>query len=248
MAIVQSRRERRGRPSLLSSDTLKRIEKRTLTPIKRMIRRLGNTFVPVRIVSPANYDAYKATQNEGNRRKIDLVAACEVNIADIASYARRRIGPRLSVLCHGTRNGAEIRWFEKNLPDANRVLGTEIADTAGQFPNTIQWDFHDVKDEWLGAWDVIYSNSWDHAFDPERAFRNWMRCLSPRGLIFLEHCHSHTPVHATSLDPFGATLPALTRMLERIGSPTWAPVEVIEDLPDRRERRRVVVVGTLQRA
>jgi hypothetical protein len=149
----------------------------------------------------------------------------------------------LSVLCHGTRNGAEIRWFRTYLPDVSRVLGTEIADTASQFPNTVQWDFHDLKDEWLGAWDVIYSNSWDHAFDPERAFRNWMRCLSPRGLMFLEHCHSHTPVHATALDPFGATLPALTKMLERIGAPTRSPVDIIEDLPDRRERRRVVVVG-----
>merc|ERR1711920_1130260 len=74
------------------------------------------------------------------------------------------------------------------------VLGTEISDTAEQFPNTIQWDFHNAKAEWLSAADFIYSNSLDHAFDPLRALTQWMRCLQPRGVLFLEHCSGHSEI------------------------------------------------------
>jgi len=29
------------------------------------------------------------------------------------------------------------------------VIGTEISHTAEQFPDTIQWDFHNIKEEWI---------------------------------------------------------------------------------------------------
>ena len=36
------------------------------------------------------------------------------------------------------------------------MIDTEISETAEQFPNTIQWDFHKVKPEWLSSVDFIY--------------------------------------------------------------------------------------------
>jgi hypothetical protein len=47
-------------------------------------------------------------------------------------------------------------------------MGTEISDTAGQFPYTIQWDFHKTKAEWIDATDFIYSNCFDHSYDPQK--------------------------------------------------------------------------------
>ena len=44
-----------------------------------------------------------------------------------------------TVLCHGTRNGAEQRYFKDHWKNAE-VLGTEISDTATQFPMTVEWD------------------------------------------------------------------------------------------------------------
>ncbi|MEJ0015745.1 MAG: hypothetical protein WDN25_04115 [Acetobacteraceae bacterium] len=50
------------------------------------------------------------------------------------------------------------------------MLGTEISDTATQSSTTIQWDFHEVKPEWLNSVDFIYSVSWDHRYDPVKLF------------------------------------------------------------------------------
>ncbi|MBK6621188.1 MAG: hypothetical protein IPG32_10020 [Saprospirales bacterium] len=47
------------------------------------------------------------------------------------------------------------------------VIGTEISDSASKFSHTIEWDFHEVKPEWIGRADFIYSNSFDHSYDPE---------------------------------------------------------------------------------
>jgi SAM-dependent methyltransferase len=198
--------------------------------------------VPTRLVPVGSYEDYRRTQNLGNAAKIANIFVDEANVAYLASYIARRSGSAPRILCHGTRNGAELRYFRNALPDAT-LLGTEIADSAGQFADTIQWDFHDVKPEWIEAWDVVYSNSWDHAFEPERAFLNWMQCLRPNGVVLLEHSLFHTPAYASELDPFGATLPALVECLNRVGAPRWEVIEILEDLPNRKRNQQIVVVG-----
>jgi hypothetical protein len=194
-------------------------------------------------IAVGDYDQYRRQQNEGNLRKLDQVFVTRNNIDYLAAYISSRLGTdELRILCHGTRNGTELRFFQSALPSAT-LLGTEIADTATQFPNTVQWDFHDMKDEWVGAWDVVYSNSWDHAFDPRRAFLNWMRSLKPQGVLLLDHTRRHTPAHVTRLDPFGARLPDLVHMLNEVGTPRWGVVEVLSDLPEPALGLRTVVVA-----
>ena len=105
-------------------------------------------------------------------------------------------------LCHGTRRGKEQEWFRKYLK--SDVIGTEISDTATEFDNTIQWDFHDVKDEWLNNVDFIYSNSFDHSYDPKKCLNNCMSCLRDGGICILEHTSGHEK--STKLDPFGASI------------------------------------------
>jgi len=197
-----------------------------------------------RLLKPANYAAYRATQIEGNRRKLGHVFAHEANIAVIAAYAENRIGSVRSVLCHGVRNGRELEWFAKHLSGAPEMLGTDISDTATQFPHCIQWDFHDENPDWLGKWDLIYSNSWDHAFDPERAFAVWVRCLSPRGLLVLEHSRYHNPDKADALDPFGASIRGLRETLDRAGAPDFAVIDTLH-LPNGHKRRRAVIVSRI---
>jgi hypothetical protein len=202
-------------------------------------RRLGpetklNTLV--------NYETYRRVQEEGNLRKLNLVYARQGDIEHVARYAERRIGVVRSVLCHGTRNGAELRWFKAALRGQPRVLGTEISSTAASFADTIQWDFHEILPEWENSWDLIYSNSWDHAFDPIRAFHNWMRCLTPNGLLFLEHSKNHEPAAANLLDPFGATLNGLIKTVNSIAPDQWRVLDVVSDLPES-SKRRIVVVG-----
>jgi hypothetical protein len=222
---------------------LKSVERATLGRAKRAIREAWHNRASERLVKLASYAAYREIQMIGNKKKLVKVFAREANIAYLARYATRTIGPQLRVLCHGSRNGAEVQWFRKYLADAATVLGTDISDTASRFPDMVQWDFHDLKDEWIGAWDLIYTNSWDHAFDPDQAFRTWMSCLSERGLLFLEHSRLHTPAYVSALDPFGATLTALRTKLNKIGEPNWSVARIIDDLPEKDDQLRVVVVG-----
>jgi SAM-dependent methyltransferase len=191
-----------------------------------------------------DYAAYRRKQNAGNAAKIDTIFVKEANIARLAAYIDHRLGAAPRILCHGSRNGAEMRYFKNALPEAT-VLGTDIADSASNFPDTVQWDFHDLNPEWVGGWDVIYSNSWDHAFEPERAFKNWLQTLSGNGVLLLEHTRKHNPEFATELDPFGATVSALTMLLNGVGSPQWGVVEVLSDFPDRSRDEAVVVVAAL---
>lgn len=102
-------------------------------------------------------EAYRRVQIAGNHRKLQHQWASEDQISMLAQHITYRIGAPRAGLCHGTRRGAEQLWFRKHLPDCE-VIGTEISDTAEQFPHTIQWDFHDVKNEWVGAMDFIFSN------------------------------------------------------------------------------------------
>lgn len=99
-------------------------------------------------------------------------------------------------ICHGTRRGLEQLWFHEELKSigvSSTIIGTEISPTAKYFPNTIEWDFHKIKDEWIGSTDFIYSNSFDHSYDPALCIQQWMKCLRPNGLCIIEWSYTQTP-------------------------------------------------------
>ena len=150
-----------------------------------------------------NYDKYKEVQVAKNKHKIKSVWVSRHSVEKLSKYIKSLIPNPEFGLCHGTRRGKEQFFFSKFL-DCN-VLGTEISDTAERFPNTIEWDFHEVKDEWIEAVDFIYSNSFDHTYDPKKCMNAWMSCLKKGGLCIIEH-HSvvHTPPYVSEGDPFGA--------------------------------------------
>jgi hypothetical protein len=203
----------------------------------------GTRRVKMDHADPQSREVYRQIQEIGNRHKLGAVFAIEDNLQHLAEYAERKVGSVQFVLCHGTRNGAEQRWFRKYLGGSPRVLGTEISSTANQFPDTMQWDFHEQNPEWIGKADIVYSNSWDHSIDPDRMFRNWMECLSERSIMLLEHSVAHEGRNPDALDPFGATRDGLIRLLDRIGAGTYRVVDIIDNLPNRADGRSVVVAA-----
>ncbi len=214
---------------------IKRILKRTVDRLRGMVD------PPIKQAHGIDYTTYRTIQNEGFRRKIDVVFVRQRNIEHIARFAERR-GSVCSVLCHGTRNGSEQKFFKAAVPGA-RVLGTEIGEGAARFPDTVEWDFHDMKPEWTAAWDVIYSNSWDHALEPERAFKTWVSCLSPNGILVLEHTELHTPRHVDELDVFGASFNGLIGYLDEVLPPSHKIVGRIVDLPETPNEQKAVVIA-----
>ena len=150
-------------------------------------------------------DEYKEIQTTWNKRKINMVWVKRDAIEVIAGYIRKNLPAPKFGICHGTRRGVEQVWFRELL--GIEVIGTEISDTASEFPHTIQWDFHDVKDEWMGNVDFIYSNSLDHSHSPRECIAGWMGCLRPGGFCFIEWTEwDHGDGHVNALDCFGASI------------------------------------------
>lgn len=172
-----------------------------------------------------NYAAYREIQQRGNREKIENVWVIEENVRFLADYIKRNVGSPEFGICHGTRRGKEQEWFRKYLECD--VIGTEISDTATSFAHTIQWDFHDVKSEWINSCDFIYSNSFDHSYDPERCLNAWLQCVRQGGLCILEHTTGHGPAGASALDPFGADLEVMPYLVTLWGQGAFGVREIV---------------------
>jgi len=162
-----------------------------------------------------DYATYRANQIAANHAKIDWVWAVEENLHFVGAYIARVVEKPRFGICHGTRRGKEQEWLSSDL--GCEVIGTEISDTASQFAHTIRWDFHDVKPEWIDAVDFIYSNSFDHSYDPGKCLRAWMSCVRRGGVCVLEHTSYHGPDAANAVDPFGAELTLMPYLIA-----TWA--------------------------
>jgi len=160
-----------------------------------------------------DYETYRKVQEAGNKAKLKAQYVKQSHIVWLADYLSRTAGPVSFGLCHGVRRGREQAWFRKALSGAPEVIGTDISDTATQFPDTVQWDFHEANPAWAGRADFVYSNSWDHAYDPGKALRAWVLCLKPGGVLLLDHTAGHQPRATSALDPFGVTEAGLLRFL-----------------------------------
>jgi len=173
----------------------------------------------------AGYERYKNVQIQHNKRKIEKVWADKPTLTVVAEYLRSHVPTIIGGLCHGTRRGYEQAELSAQLGCA--VLGTEISDTANDFPNTVQWDFHESKPEWTGQFSFVYSNSLDQAFDPKRALAAWTDQLRPDGLLFIEHSMSHSSSGAGEMDPFGAHPMAMPYLLFEWGRGKYRLVDIL---------------------
>jgi len=162
-----------------------------------------------------NYDEYKKVQEEGNKKKINRQYCQKDEIKFLSDYLKTKSTDIKFGICHGTRRGNEQSWFREYL-DAD-VIGTEISETANQFPHTIQWDFHETKEEWLNNTDFIYSNSLDHSYDPSMCLKKWMSCIKEGGICIIQWDQHYTDDYSRELDPFGASLDEYKQMIIELG-------------------------------
>lgn len=108
-------------------------------------------------------------------------------------------------LCHGCRDGQELAMFEGCL--GGSWVGTEIVEELCDNLRIFHHDFSDIRNDWIGKFDVIYSNSLDHARDPFRALKAWIACLSEEGSLYVEWTlwHGRLGVKGNKADCFAAT-------------------------------------------
>ena len=86
-----------------------------------------------------NYDEYVASQKEANEEKQHMSFVQLKTIKKIFDV----YGPNAkNILCHGTRRGAEQKYFKHVYPNAE-IIGTEIG--ISDWPMTVQHDFNQEK-------------------------------------------------------------------------------------------------------
>jgi len=188
-----------------------------------------------------DYETYKNVQVAGNKAKLKRQFVKEPHIEALSGYLNDLKDTCTFGLCHGTRGGLEQAWFRKYLAGTPDIIGTEISDTADQFENTVQWDFHDTNPDWVERADFVYSNSWDHAFDPEKAFSSWARQLKVGGVLLLDYTKGQTPQEANALDPFGVTADGLTKVLNASLSDLGSLNEILDYTKSKHYRAHVFV-------
>ena len=161
-----------------------------------------------------DYDTYIKQQKETTDFKYNkIVYVRSAVIKEIVSYASNDVK---SVLCHGTRSGEEQRMFSEILPDAE-IIGTEICDKAQYAPMTKVWDFNKPKEEWLGKFDIVYSNSLDHSIDPKSTLEVWGNQVSDKGFLAIEWSDYQNMKGVTIQDPLNATGNEIKELVESFG-------------------------------
>lgn len=211
---------------------LARIGNRLLKPFGlKVVPAHHNQLVYLHDYGEGGYEKYKAVQIHHNKRKLENVWADKDTLQLIANYILKTIGKPKAGICHGTRRGYEQQEFSRLL--GCEVIGTEISDTASQFPNTVQWDFHDQKEEWIGKFSFAYSNSLDQALNPEKALKTWTEQLTPDGLLFIEHTMAHSAEGASEMDPFGAHPYVMPYLIFQWGKGRYKLVDILR--PEHRK-------------
>tara|TARA_B100000575_G_C23143302_1_gene666138 strand:- start:9976 stop:10566 length:591 start_codon:yes stop_codon:yes gene_type:complete len=161
-----------------------------------------------------DYDTYIKQQKETTDFKYNkIVYVRSAVIKEIVGYASNEVK---NVLCHGTRSGEEQRMFSEILPDAE-IIGTEICDKAQYAPMTKVWDFNKPKEEWLGKFDIVYSNSLDHSIDPKSTLEVWGNQVSDKGFLAIEWSDYQNMKGVTIQDPLNATGNEIKELVESFG-------------------------------
>lgn len=171
------------------------------------------------------YDQYRDVQIAHNKRKLQNVWADDTTLSAIATDLKAR-GLGANGICHGARNGYEVEWFRKTLQ--GDVIGTDISETATDFPNMHVWDFQDENPAWAGKFDFVYTNSLDQAMEPQRALSAWAKQLAPTGRIYIEHTMAHAPQGAGEMDPFGAHPMAMPYLIFTWGRGQYRLADILE--------------------
>lgn len=165
-----------------------------------------------------SYEEYINAQIDANKRKIHNSYVDPVSLGFLVTflYKEYSLQPK-QIICHGTRRGLEQQYFLETYSSLGiypNIVGTEISPTANEYPNTIQWDFHDIKNEWINSIDLIYSNAFDHSCKPIECLDAWMSCLSNNGKCVIEYSAECDTISGR-IDPFAATLTEYREFIQR---------------------------------
>ena len=120
--------------------------------------------------------------------------------------------PRVGI-CHGVRNGTEMRMLQSRFPKAE-IWGTDLDPNVllQDIDNCICLDFHEALPNWERKFDFVYSNALGHSNNPRKALKVWFSTLRLGGVCVIqwakgrERAPSDTHCVSASYSDMGALL------------------------------------------
>lgn len=140
-----------------------------------------------------SYDDYLSAQLVRSKskwgRKPHFNWLFKQDLHDRWAIVKRSMGNPEMICCMGIRDGTEVREFEGYYPKA-KVYGVDINENIksikGDKSLFFQYDFNKLPEDWESMFDLVYSNSIDHSYNPQETLREWARVLKPGGYLFIE--------------------------------------------------------------
>jgi len=145
---------------------------------------------------------------------------CDVEMIRIAEWIKQNGLQVKKGICHGARNGLECDELMRHLP-LSKIVGTDLFPHSGKSKQlkgkaeVIEWNFSKINNEWIDAFDVVYTNSLDHAQHPKETLRVWMDQLTWNGALFVQW--SRADVNVKSGDCFGADAIEYVDLMNKVG-------------------------------
>ena len=183
-----------------------------------------------------DYDDYVDWQVKTNLAKESVVWVDETTIEKICRGLSEEPS---NIICHGTRNGKEQQYFKKFFPNCY-IIGTEISPSAKKYEMTIQHDFNIQKKEWIGKFDILYSNSFDHSFEPMKTMKVWSEQLSQGGFIFFEYGYDINDNRSRPEDPVELYINDILELFKKNGIQYQTEFETIAF---KKRRNSKIIVG-----
>lgn len=138
-----------------------------------------------------NYEWYVAVQRKLTARKTHhgqtvMTWIDEEGLVEVNKMIHNYVTNIKAMVCHGCRNGVEVNVFQKLNPEA-KVFGTDLYGEAYKYDRAYfrEMDFDTVPEEWIGYFDVVYSNSIDHSRNPINTLMAWKSELKDNGICFV---------------------------------------------------------------
>ena len=197
-----------------------------------------------------DYYKYVRSQQKTVHRRGIACYFTDVEIQKICEWIKAKGIEPLKAVCHGARNGAEADEFVSNFPGLE-AFGTDLFPYSGRSvkiktnSKVIEHDFSKEVKEWKDSFDIVYTNSLDHARYPEKTLRVWLDQLTANGFLFVQWTSGH--VIASGGDCFGATLYEYIQLINSVGTVVDLIYNKSPYMKHNNRRRRalesIVVVG-----
>lgn len=136
-----------------------------------------------------SYDQYVINQINRSSLKLNKTRGYDHWLAVYEQFRDFLVDTYSKMVCLGVRSGEEVFCFQKIFLGNNigiNVFGTDINPRSAFGSRIFCCDFNNNPEDWENKFDVVYSNSIDHAYDVEKTLEEWIRITSKGGILVIQ--------------------------------------------------------------